>query len=145
MIASILNCFPNTTFSQNNGVIQLTGVASRRVGFMCGGLLVFFGLCPGLGRWLASVPGPVMGGLTLVLFGLIATAGIRILTRAHLDHRGLMILATSIGVGIGIGVAPGVLDPLPDAVRIIFSSGISTGGMVALFLNLIIPRTHPAK
>lgn len=141
IVASLLNCFPNTTFSQNNGVIQLTGVASRRVGFLCGGLLVFFGLLPGLGRWLASVPGPVMGGLTLVLFGLIATAGIRILMKAHLDHRGLMILATSLGVGIGIGMAPEVLDPLPPTVKLIFSSGISTGGMVALFLNIVIPRS----
>lgn len=143
-VAALLNCFPNTTFSQNNGVIQLTGVASRRVGWLCGALLVFFGLVPGLGRWLASVPGPVMGGLTLVLFGLIATAGIRILMRAHLDHRGLMILATALGVGIGIGFAPEVLDPLPETVRLVFSSGISTGGMVALLLNLVVPR-HSAS
>jgi xanthine permease len=142
-LAACLSCFPNTTFSQNNGVIQLTGVASRRVGFLCGGLLVLFGLVPGLGRWLASVPGPVMGGLTLVLFGLIATAGIRILMRARLDHRGLMILATALGVGIGIGVAPEVLDPLPETVRLILSSGVSTGGLVALILNLVVPRHDP--
>ena len=139
MLAALLNCFPSTTFAQNNGVIQMTGVASRRVGYICGGLLVGFGLLPGLGRWLASVPPPVIGGLTLVLFGLIAAAGVRILTRSALGQREVLILAIALGLGLGVDLHPEALAPLPESLRLVFSSGISTGGLAALLLNVILP------
>ena len=141
VVAALLNCFPSTTFAQNNGVIQMTGVASRRVGYLCGALLVVFGVLPGLGRWLASIPAPVTGGLTLVLFGLIAAAGIRILTRAWMGNREFLIVAIALGVGLGVDLHPEALQPLPLSCRLIFSSGISTGGLLALVLNLILPRT----
>ena len=139
-LAAILNAFPSTTFAQNNGVIQMTGVASRRVGRVCGVLLVVFGLLPGLGRWLAAVPPPVIGGLTLVLFGLIAAAGIRILTRAGLGQRECLIVAMALGLGVGVDLHPEALAPLPESLRLIFSSGISTGGLAALALNILLPR-----
>ena len=139
-IAACLNCFPNTTFSQNNGVIQLTGIASRQVGFYAGGILIFFGLVPGVGQWLASVPQPVMSGLTILLFGLIATAGIRILVRTPLDNRSLTILAVSLGIGVIVGFDATILAPLPDGIERIFSSGITCGGVTAIVLNLVIPR-----
>ena len=139
-LAALLNCFPSTTFAQNNGVIQMTGVASRRVGYICGFLLVGFGLLPGLGRWLASVPPPVIGGLTLVLFGLIAAAGIRILARAGLGQREFLIVAISLGIGLGVDLHPEALAPLPESLRLILGSGISSGGLAALVLNLILPE-----
>jgi len=140
MVAAVLNSFPNTTFSQNNGVIQLTGIASRQVGYYAAGVLIFFGLVPGIGSWLASVPPPVMSGLTILLFGLIATAGIRIIMRTTLDHRSLLILAVSLGVGIGIGFEPDIMKPLPDAIENVFSSGITSGGLTALVLNIFLPN-----
>ncbi len=139
-LAALLNSFPSTTFAQNNGVIQMTGVASRRVGYVCGAMLVGFGVLPGLGRWLASIPPPVTGGLTLVLFGLIAAAGVRILTRASLDQRDCLIVAIALGLGLGMDLHPEALVPLPQSWRLIFSSGISTGGLAALALNLVLPR-----
>ncbi len=139
-LAALLNCFPSTTFAQNNGVIQMTGVASRRVGYLCGALLVVFGVLPGLGRWLASIPAPVIGGLTLVLFGLIAAAGVRILTRAQMGNREFFIVAVALGLGLGVDLHPEALKPLPLSVQLIFSSGISTGGLAALALNLLLPR-----
>jgi xanthine permease XanP len=81
-----------------------------------------------------------MSGLTILLFGLIATAGIRILMRAHLDHRGLLILAVSLGVGICIGFEPKVVEPLPDTIELVLGSGITSGGLTALLLNMILPR-----
>ena len=141
IVAALLNCFPSTTFAQNNGVIQMTGVASRRVGYLCGVMLMVFGVLPGLGRWLASIPAPVTGGLTLVLFGLIAAAGIRILTRARMGNREFLIVAIALGVGLGVELHPEALQPLPQSLQVIFSSGISTGGLLALALNLILPRT----
>jgi len=140
MVAAVLNSFPNTTFSQNNGVIQLTGIASRQVGYYAAGVLIFFGLVPRIGSWLASVPPPVMSGLTILLFGLIATAGIRIIMRTTLDHRSLLILAVSLGVGIGIGFEPDIMKPLPDAIENVFSSGITSGGLTALVLNIFLPK-----
>jgi xanthine permease len=140
VLAALLNCFPSTTFAQNNGVIQMTGVASRRVGYICGCLLIFFGVLPGLGRWVASVPPPVTGALTLVLFGLIATAGIRILFRAGMGNREFLIVATSLGIGLGVDLHPEVLKSLPESWQLVFSSGISTGGLTALLLNIILPR-----
>ena len=140
-VAACLNCFPNTTFSQNNGVIQLTGIASRQVGFYAAGILIFFGLVPGVGIWLASVPPPVMSGLTILLFGLIATAGIRILVRTPLDNRSITILAVSLGVGVIVGFDSNVLAPLPDAVERIFSSGITSGGVTAIVLNAVLPKS----
>ena len=142
-LAALLNCFPSTTFAQNNGVIQMTGVASRRVGYLCGAMLVVFGVLPGLGRWLASIPPPVIGGLTLVLFGLIAAAGIRILARAGLGQREYLIVAISLGVGLGVDLHPEALAPLPASLKLIFSSGISTGGLLALAVNLLLPRSLP--
>ena len=139
-LAAFLNCFPSTTFAQNNGVIQMTGVASRRVGYLCGALLVVFGVLPGLGRWLASIPAPVIGGLTLVLFGLIAAAGVRILTRAQMGNREFFIVAVALGLGLGVDLHPEALKPLPLSVQLVFSSGISTGGLAALVLNLLLPR-----
>lgn len=141
-IAACLNSFPNTTFSQNNGVIQLTGIASRQVGFFAAGILIFFGLVPGIGNWMAGVPAPVMSGLTILLFGLIATAGIRILMRAHLDHRSLLIVAVSLGVGIAIGFDPSVVAPLPDGIEKILESGITSGGLTALLLNSVLPKKN---
>ena len=144
-LAALLNCFPSTTFAQNNGVIQMTGVASRRVGFVCGLLLVGFGVLPGLGRWLASVPPPVIGGLTIVLFGMIAAAGIRILTRAGMGQREVLIVAIALGLGLGVDLHPEALAPLPEPLRLIFSSGISTGGLAALLFNVLLPAPQAPR
>jgi Permease family len=133
------NSFPNTTFAQNNGVIQLTGVAARAVGLSVGGILCVLGLVPWVGHWIALLPGPVLGAMTFLLFGFVASAGIRILQRVQLGHRELLILAFSLGVGIGVQTVPELLNPLPEAVRLVFSSGITTGGISAFVLNAVLP------
>lgn len=90
-IAAIFNTFPNTTFSQNNGVIQLTGVASRHVSRYIAGLLVLLGLFPVIGGPFTLIPKPVLGGATLVLFGSIAVAGIRILASQTIDRKAIYV------------------------------------------------------
>lgn len=139
MLAAGCNSFPNTTFAQNNGVIQLTGVASRRVGYWVGGLLCALGLLPGVSRWVALLPGPVLGAVTCLLFGFVATAGIRILQRLELSRRDLLVVAFALAAGVGVGAAPEVLDPLPETVRAVFANGITTGGVAALLLNAALP------
>lgn len=143
-IAAAFNSFPNTTFSQNNGVIQLTGVGSRQAGYWVAGFLLVFGLFPMIGSWIAIMPGPVLGGVTVLLFGFVAAAGVRILKQAHLSHRDMLILAASIAAGVGVMTVPKALDPLPELVRNSFSSAITTGGLTALVLNAVVPGEAPA-
>jgi NCS2 family nucleobase:cation symporter-2/xanthine permease XanP len=142
MMAALINSFPSTTFAQNNGVIQLTGVAARTVGLWVGGLLCILGLVPWIGHWIALLPGPVLGAVTFLLFGFVAAAGIRILQRVQLGHRELLILAFSLAVGVGVQSVPEFLNPLPEAVRLVFSSGITTGGIAAFILNGVL-STQP--
>jgi NCS2 family nucleobase:cation symporter-2/xanthine permease XanP len=137
IIAALFNSLPNTTFSQNNGVIQITGVASRRVGYAVAGILVLLGLCPKIGSLVSAMPPAVLGGATLALFGMVAAAGIRILAMTPLGGRELLILAVSIGVGLGIEVVPEVLSQLPELLRITLGTGLVTGTLVALVLNLV--------
>ncbi len=139
-LAAACNSFPNTTFSQNNGVIQLTGVASRQACYWVAGFLCVFGLFPFIGDWIAIMPGPVLGGVTLLLFGFVAAAGVRILKHTELTHREMLIVAMSLATGIGVQTVPEVLQPLPDTVQLIFRSPITTGGLTALLLNAVLPR-----
>lgn len=139
IIAACLNTFPNTTFSQNNGVIQLTGVGSRYVGYFISVIFVILGLFPIVAGVFQALPQPVLGGATIVMFGTVAVAGIKILSCVNLTKRNSIILALSLGLGLGVSVVPQILDQMPSLIKSIFSSGISTGGITALLLNIILP------
>ncbi|WP_421556926.1 uracil-xanthine permease family protein [Pseudomonas kitaguniensis] len=141
MIAATFSAFPNTTFAQNNGVIQLTGVASRYVGLYIGVLLFGLGLFPLIGAVLQQIPKPVLGGATLVMFGSVAAAGVRILAQAPLDRRSMLIIATSFGVGLGIAAQPNLLHLMPSLVQNLFDSAITSGGITAIVLCLLLPET----
>ncbi|MGI9278742.1 MAG: uracil-xanthine permease family protein [Endozoicomonas sp.] len=140
LTAACLNSFPTTTFSQNNGVIQMTGVASRFVGYIIAGLFVVMGLFPVIGAILMQIPKPVLGGATLVMFGTVAASGIRILASEQLDRRQVMIIAVSIGLGLGVTIVPDVLSQMPALVKNIFGSSITTGGLTAILLTLFLPE-----
>jgi xanthine permease XanP len=142
VLAACFNSFPNTTYAQNNGVIQLTGVASRQVGYFMCGFLALFGLVPLIGNWIAIMPGPVFGGATLLLFGYVASSGLRILYHSAMTQREWMIVAVSLSTGLGVASAPTVLDVLPETIRLTFSSSVVTGGVLALLLNAVLPRSR---
>ncbi len=141
-IAACFNTFPNTTFSQNNGVIQLTGIGSRYVGFFIAGIFVLMGLFPVIGGIIQAMPQPVLGGATILMFGTVAAAGIKILSTINFTRRASLILAVSLSLGLGVTFAPDVLDQMPGLVKSIFSSGISTGGLTALVLNSVMPGSR---
>lgn len=143
-LAAVFNTFPNTTFSQNNGVIQLTGVASRHVGKYISGLLVLLGLFPIFGAVFVLLPKPVLGGATLVLFGSIAVAGIRILSTQTIDRKAIYVMALSFGFGLGVSMVPNALSGLPDAVQKVIGSPITISGITAILLTLILPDEPPA-
>ncbi|WP_432459030.1 MULTISPECIES: uracil-xanthine permease family protein [unclassified Agarivorans] len=140
MLAATFNTFPNTTFSQNNGVIQLTGVASRYIGYYIAAILVILGLFPMLGAVLQLIPKPVLGGATLVMFGTVAAAGVKILASDQLNRRKLLIMAVSFGVGLGVILVPNLLQHAPKLVQNIFGSSVTSGGLMAIFLSLLLPE-----
>ncbi|MGF1724487.1 uracil-xanthine permease family protein [Photobacterium nomapromontoriensis] len=138
-VAALLNSFPNSTFSQNNGIIQLTGVASRYIGYFVAGMLVLLGLFPGVANLVQLIPEPVLGGATIVMFGTIAASGVRIISRCKLDRRAILIMALSFSMGLGIAQKPEILQFMPDIVKSILSSGMAAGGITAIILNLVLP------
>lgn len=138
IIGGLLGSFPNTSFSQNVGLISLTKVASRYVAVAAGAILVCLGFLPKLAALINSIPQPVLGGVGIVMFGTVAAAGIKTLSRVKLTERNLLIIATAIGLGLGVTFRPEFIEQLPEALKMIFASGISTGTIVALILNLVL-------
>jgi len=147
-VAGVFNSFPNSIFAQNNGLIQLTGVASRHVGYYIAGLLVLLGLFPVVGDLFGTMPDPVLGGATLLMFGMVAAAGIRIIASQPIGRKETLVLAISFGLGLGVELCPTVmlngnsvpwiLKFAPDMIRNIFSSGLVTGGVAAILANACI-------
>ena len=138
MLSGVFNSFPNSIFAQNNGMIQLTGVASRYVGFFIGGVLVFLGIFPVVGLVFFLMPEAVLGGATLLMFGTVAAAGIRIIASQNINRKATLVMAISFSLGLSVELVPEILSQLPESVRSIFSSGITTGGLVAILTNAVI-------
>lgn len=138
-IAALLNTFPNTTFSQNNGVIQMTGVGSRYVGFFVAGIFALLGLLPIVGGVFQALPQPVLGGATTVMFGSIAVAGLKIVSSVELDRRSSIIIAVSLAMGLGVLYAPEIFTDKPAVIKNLFGSSISTGGLTAILLSWLLP------
>lgn len=136
-VAACFGGFPSATYAQNNGVIQITGVASRRVGYVMAVMLALLGLFPAVGRWVTVLPPAVLGGLALLMFGLVAVAGVRLLLAGGLGQREGVIVALSLGVGLGLPTQPKILESLPAILHVLLESGISSGGLTALVLNLV--------
>lgn len=137
-LASIFGAFPLATFSQNNGVIQVTGVASRHVGKYIAGILVLLGIFPIVGGVLSIMPKPVLGGATVILFAMVAAAGVRIISSRHLDRKDMMVLAVSLGTGLGAHYHPDLFSHMPALIQDIGKSPIAVGGLVAMVANIVL-------
>jgi xanthine permease XanP len=140
-LAALLNTFPITTFSQNTGVIQMTGVGSRYVGFFVSGILVLLGLLPIVSGAFQSIPQPVLGGATTVMFGSIAVAGVKIIASEELDRRSTIIIAVSLALGLGVVFVPELFNNQPAIIKNMFASATSTGGLTAILLSWLLPQT----
>ncbi len=139
MIAALFGSFPSTTYAQNNGVIQITGVASRRLGKWIALMLALLGLFPAVGHWVTAMPPAVLGGMALLLFGLVSVSGLRLIVGNHLSHRDGLIVALALGVGLGAPSQTEWLAQLPGFFRGLLDSGVSAGGIAAIVLNLLLP------
>ncbi|MDH4765761.1 xanthine permease XanP [Pseudomonas oryzihabitans] len=141
LLAGLFNTFPSSVFAQNNGVIQLTGIASRHVGLWIAAILVLLGLFPAVAGVIQAVPEPVLGGAAMVMFGAVAASGINILASVELDRRALLIIAVSLALGLGISQVPEFLAHMPAGLRAVLESGVATGGLCALLMNWFLPET----
>ncbi|WP_145250135.1 nucleobase:cation symporter-2 family protein [Pseudomonas oryzihabitans] len=144
LLAGLFNTFPSSVFAQNNGVIQLTGIASRHVGLWIATILVLLGLFPAVAGVIQAVPEPVLGGAAMVMFGAVAASGINILAGVELDRRALLIIAVSLALGLGISQVPEFLAHMPAGLRAVLESGVATGGLCALLMNWFLPETPKA-
>ncbi|QOL48905.1 nucleobase:cation symporter-2 family protein [Massilia litorea] len=141
LLAGVFNTFPSSIFAQNNGVIQLTGIASRHIGVWLALMLVVLGLFPAVAGVIQAVPEPVLGGAAMVMFGAVAAAGINILASIHLDRRALLVIAVSLALGLGVSQVPEFLAHMPHALRNVLESGVATGGICAVLLNWFLPAS----
>lgn len=137
-LAGIFSSFPNSIFAQNNGMIQLTGVASRYVGYFIAGFLILLGLFPGFGLIFSVMPEPVLGGATILMFGTVAAAGIKIISSQKIDRKATLVIALSFSFGLSVELVPEILCQLPETLKNILSSGITTGGLTAIISNALI-------
>lgn len=144
--AGVFNSFTIVTFGENVGLVSITKVVSRFVVATAGLILVVMGLMPKLGAIVASLPGPVLGGIGVVMFGTVGAIGVRIITQADMsDARNLLIVAISFGFGLMPVGAPQFYSHLPNAVQTIMSSGIAAGGIAAFSLNLLLNHGRAAR
>ncbi|GAA3111620.1 hypothetical protein GCM10017687_25340 [Streptomyces echinatus] len=137
-LSPLFNGFMCSAFAQNIGLVAMTRIRSRYVVATGGGFLVLMGLCPMAASLIAVVPRPVLGGAGVVLFGSVAASGIQTLVRAGLDRdNNVLIVAVSLAVGIIPITAPGFYHAFPETAKIVLDSGISTGCVTAVVLNLL--------
>ena len=138
-LASLFSTTPLSSFSQNVGIVGMTGVASRHVVAITGLMLVIAGLFPVIGALVVMIPSPVLGGAGLVMFAMIITAGVNILSKTEHSRRNGTIIAMGIGAGMAVTIRPELFVNLPEFMKVVFTSGITSGSLVALLLNMVLP------
>ena len=135
---SIFNAMPNTSYSQNAGLVAFTGVISRHVGTVAGVILILLGLFPKLGGIIAAMPESVIGGAAIIMFGLITSAGIKLIAHSEMNQRNLLILGLSLSFGIGMSLLPQFVSHIPDfgiSLKLLLTTGLIPAGMLAFILN----------
>jgi len=138
-LGGIFNAFPYTAYSQNVGLVSLTGTKSRNVIIAAGGILVVLGLLPKLAALTTVIPSAVLGGAMIVMFGMVVAYGIKILSDVDFSrNENLLIIATSLAVGLGSAAVPQVFDLLPTTAKVFVQNGIVTGALTAILLNLFL-------
>ncbi|MFJ8267307.1 nucleobase:cation symporter-2 family protein [Peribacillus asahii] len=141
-LGGLFNAFPYSTFAQNVGLVQLSGIKTRNVTIAAGFLLIGLGLVPKIAALATIIPTPVLGGATVVMFGMVVSSGIRMLNNVDFsDNNNLLIIACSISLGLGATVVPELFSSLPEGLKIIVGDGIITGSLAAILINLLLSKT----
>jgi xanthine permease len=139
-VAGVFGGLPNTSFSQNVGLVAMTGVMSRHVVTLGAVFLILCGLVPKFGAVIASMPITVLGGGVIIMFGMVTASGVRMLADVVWNRRHMVIFAVSLSVGLGLQLAPEALQHLPDTVRILMTSGLFPAAVLSIGLNLVLPE-----
>ncbi|MDA8675393.1 purine permease [Alphaproteobacteria bacterium] len=140
-VAGVFGGLPNTSFSQNVGLIAMTGVMSRHVVTIGALLLVVAGLIPKVGAFISTIPIEVLGGGVIVMFGMVSAAGVSLLATVNWNKRNLIIFAISLSVGLGLQLEPEALQHLSGTAKVLMSSGLLPAAVIAIVLNLILPES----
>ena len=144
--AALFGVLPNTSFSQNVGLVAMTKVVNRFALATGAIFLVLCGLCPKLAALVSMMPQSVLGGAAVMMFSSIVISGIQLITKEPLTGRNLSIVAVALGVGYGMGANTGILAHAPQAIQLIFGgSGIVPAALVAILLNIILPKEKAAE
>lgn len=144
-IAGIFGGFPNTSFSQNVGLIAMTQVMSRHVVTIGAIFLILCGLVPKVGAVIRTIPIEVLGGGVIIMFGMVVAAGISMLSDVMWNRRNMVIFAIALSVGLGLQLDPKAVQYLPDTLRILMTSGLLPAALIAIVLNLILPKELAAE
>ncbi len=139
-VAGLFGALPNTSFSQNVGLVAMTGVMSRHVVTIGAIFLVLAGLIPKVGALVTTIPIEVLGGGVIVMFGMVASAGLSMLAEVTWNRRNMIIFAVSMAFGLGLYLEPGALQHVPDSIRVLLASGLLPAAFIAIILNLILPE-----
>lgn len=140
--AAIFNTLPNTAYAQNVGLVTLTGVVSRHVVSIGGLFLIAFGLFPKLSAVASAMPPAVLGGAAIVMFGMIASAGVKILAETGMNQRSMLIMAVAISLGVGLPLVPEIAEALPKQAALLLKSGLIPAAVVALLLDALLPKSR---
>ncbi len=139
-LAGVFGGLPNTSFSQNVGLIAMTGVMSRNVVTIGALFLILCGLVPKVGAIIRTVPIEVLGGGVIVMFGMVVAAGVSMLSDVDWNRRNMVIFAISLSIGFGLQLEPNAVQHLPDTLGILMKSGLLPAALIAIVLNLILPH-----
>lgn len=139
-VAGVFGGLPNTSFSQNVGIVGMTGIMSRHVVTIAGIIMIVCGLVPKVGAVIASMPLPVLGGGVIVMFGMVAAAGLNVLAEEKMTRRTMIIIAVSLAFGLGLNLVPTAVQYLPGVVKILATSAVAPTAIMAIALNLILPK-----
>ena len=139
-VAGVFGGLPNTSFSQNVGLISMTGVMSRHVVTIGALFLVVGGLIPKVGAIINTVPINVLGGGVIVMFGMVCAAGVNMLSGVNWNRRNMVIFATALSVGLGLQLVPDAVQHLPGTLKILMTSGPLPAAAIAIILNSLLPE-----
>ena len=139
-VAGVFGGLPNTSFSQNVGIIGMTCVMSRHVVTIAGVIMIVCGLVPKIGALIASMPLPVLGGGVIVMFGMVAAAGLNVLAEEKMTRRTMIIIAVSLEFGLGLNLVPTAVQYLPGVVKTLAISAVAPTALMAIVLNLVLPQ-----
>ncbi|WP_445291405.1 xanthine permease PbuX [Bacillus cereus] len=146
VLGGIFNAFPYTTYSQNVGLVQLTGVRNRVIIYTCGGMLIALGFIPKIAAITTIIPKSVLGGAMLAMFGMVMAYGIKMLSSVDFGRQeNLLIVACSVGIGLGVTVVPTLFSQLPENIRILTDNGIVLGSASAVLLNIVFNMVPQRK